>query len=244
MPSTLNTNSARPFAVFDIDGTLIRWQLYHAVADLLLKADTNTELYDSIRQARKKWKQRSHATSFREYENAVVDAYESILKTLSVEEFNQAVDAVIDEHKDQVYTFTRDLIAELKEQGYFLLAISGSQTELIKKIADYYDFDDFVGTDYTQDSGRFTGQKIHGAAQKDAALKEFIQKHNLTQAGSYAVGDSESDIPMLAIVENPIAFNPTKALLETAQKQSWQVVVERKNVIYKLEKHNDSYLLA
>ena len=25
----------RPFAVFDIDGTIIRWQLYHALADEL-----------------------------------------------------------------------------------------------------------------------------------------------------------------------------------------------------------------
>lgn len=244
MPNTPNINSSRPFAVFDIDGTLIRWQLYHAVADVLLKANTNTELYDSIRQARKKWKQRSHASSFREYENAVVAAYESILKTLSVDEFNQATETVIDEHKDQVYTYTRDLITKLKEQGYFLLAISGSQTELVKKIADYYGFDDCIGTDYTQDSGRFTGQKIHGAAQKDTVLKKFMQKHDLGLAGSYAVGDSESDIPMLALVENPIAFNPTKVLLETAQSNGWKVVVERKNVIYKLEKHNDSYLLV
>ena len=26
------------FAVFDIDGTLIRWQLYHAIADELAKS--------------------------------------------------------------------------------------------------------------------------------------------------------------------------------------------------------------
>ena len=27
----------RPFAVFDIDGTLIRWQLYHSIADTLAR---------------------------------------------------------------------------------------------------------------------------------------------------------------------------------------------------------------
>ncbi len=28
---------SQPFAVFDIDGTIIRWQLYHALADELAK---------------------------------------------------------------------------------------------------------------------------------------------------------------------------------------------------------------
>ena len=34
---TKDSTQSRPFAVFDIDGTLIRWQLYHAVADDMAK---------------------------------------------------------------------------------------------------------------------------------------------------------------------------------------------------------------
>ena len=232
------------FAVFDIDGTLVRWQLYHAVANALLKQSGNRKLYDHIRSARRQWKQRSHSLSFREYESTLVQAYEATLQQISATDFNQAADAAVNEYKDQVYTFTRDLIAELKEKGYFLLAISGSQQELVEKIAAYYEFDDCVGTVYEQKDGRFTGQKILGSSQKHKVLEHFITTHNLTIQGSCAVGDSESDIPMLAMVDNPIAFNPTAALLDEARQQKWSIVVERKNVVYKLDPHNGAYLLA
>ncbi len=244
MPSTPPTKNSKKFAVFDIDGTLIRWQLYHAVANELLKQQGNQKLYNDIRAARMRWKQREHALSFRDYELALITAYEAALQNLTVESFNQAVEAVFAEYRDQVYTYTRDLIASLKAQGYILLAISGSQQELVEKIAAYYQFDDYVGTKYLQDHGRFTGEKILGSANKHQVLKQFIAKHHLDLSGSYAVGDSESDISMLQMVAHPIAFNPTQALFETAAKQAWQVVVERKNMVYKLEPHHGSFILG
>ena len=52
--------------------------------------------------------------------------------------------------------------------------------------------------------------------------------------GSTAVGDTESDIPMLEVVGHPIAFNPNTKLAEHAQEKGWRIVVERKDVIYEL----------
>jgi phosphoserine phosphatase len=49
-----------------------------------------------------------------------------------------------------------------------------------------------------------------------------------------ARGDTESDIPMLELVEIPIAFNPNKKLFEHAKARGWRTVVERKDVIYEL----------
>ena len=39
-------------------------------------------------------------------------------------------------------------------------------------------------------------------ADKAKALAQLVEKHNLTYDDSYAIGDSESDIPMLASVQN------------------------------------------
>jgi phosphoserine phosphatase len=39
---------------------------------------------------------------------------------------------------------------------------------------------------------------------------------------------------MLELVERPIAFNPNKKLCAHAKKKGWEIVVERKDVIYKL----------
>jgi len=234
----------KKFAVFDIDGTLIRWQLYHAVANELLKQGTNTHLYNDIRVARMKWKQREHHLSFRDYEHALIAAYETTLEDLSTTDFDRAAKAVVNEYKDQVYAYTRDKISELKSQGYTLLAISGSQIELVQAIANYYGFDDCLGTVYKRAGNRFTGEKIIGSADKKNALLQLVKKYDLSLSGSVAVGDSESDIPMLELVEQPIVFNPTRKLFEHAQSAGWQVVIERKNMCYKLKAKNGSYVLA
>lgn len=48
------------------------------------------------------------------------------------------------------------------------------------------------------------------------------------------MGDSEGDISFLKMVERPICFNPNRKLYEYAKKRGWEVIVERKDVIYKL----------
>ena len=52
--------SGRPFAVFDIDGTLIRWQLYHAIADALAKKGLiDAKTYSAIPGPPIEWKKRA-----------------------------------------------------------------------------------------------------------------------------------------------------------------------------------------
>lgn len=235
----------RRFAVFDIDGTLIRWQLYHAVADALAKeGHIKPETYQAIREARMLWKRRSGESSFKGYERQLILMYEEVLRTLSLEQMEKAVDAVFDEYRDQVYTYTRKLIEKLKAKNYFLLAISGSQTEAVAKIADYYGFGDYVGTVYEYKAGSFTGHKTVGSLRKDLTLKRLVKKHSLDFEGSLAVGDSASDISMLELVEEAIAFNPEKELFEHAKDKGWKVIVERKNMVYEFKSSKGKYYLA
>jgi len=70
--------------------------------------------------------------------------------------------------------------------------------------------------------------------RKDKILKRAIEKENLTLRGSVGVGDTESDIAMLKMVSRPIAFNPNKKLYQAAKKNRWEIVLERKDMIYKL----------
>jgi len=61
-----------------------------------------------------------------------------------------------------------------------------------------------------------------------------MYEHKLTFEGSYGVGDTESDISFLKLVENPIAFNPNQNLKAAAEKEQWKIVVEKKDVIYEI----------
>ncbi len=236
---------SQPFAVFDLDGTLIRWQLYHALTDGLVKAGfADPQAFLPIKEARMSWKRRETGDSFSEYEKYLIDAFEEILTNLEPQQLETVTRGVFEEYKDQVYTYTRDLAAELKNRGYFLLAISGSQIEIVKKIADHYGFDDCVGTIYQQENGKFTGQKIIGSGDKATTLHQLMNKHGLGLEGSLAVGDSASDISMMQIVQLPIAFNPEKALFEAAAQAGWKIVLERKNMVYELEQKDGNYQLV
>lgn len=238
--------SERPFAVFDIDGTLIRWQLFHAVLDNFGKRGLVSQKdYDNVRQARMVWKKRADPNSFSRYEQCLVQVYDQAIVGLRPADLLEIVQTVFDEYKDQVYTYTRDLIQELKDKDYLLFAISGSQIEIVQLLANYYGFDGAAGSTYTQVSGRFTGQhSILRHERKVAALDNLVKKYGAKQADSFAIGDSEGDIPILEKVENAIAFNPTQKLFDHAKANNWQIVVERKNVVYKLEPKDAKYQLA
>jgi len=75
------------------------------------------------------------------------------------------------------------------------------------------------------------------SAQKRGAytgLKRAVEKEGLTLAHSIGVGDTESDIPFLELVAQPICFNPNMNLYRYAKRMKWKVVVERKDVVYEL----------
>lgn len=240
------TDAGRPFAVFDIDGTLLRWQLYHAVTDQLIKLGKfEGSGYDTVKKARRTWKDRTHKNSFQEYEQTLVKYFQKAIKGLSQEDLIEASKLVIEEYKDQVYTFTRDLIYDLKEQGYLLFAISGSQNEIVTLLAEHYGFDAAAGTIYETTNHKYNGKsQVLKSEQKVKTLRHFIDKFGCTTKGSIAVGDSEGDIYMLDFVEHPIAFNPSSELFKHSMEHGWQIVVERKNVVYRLSPGDDGYSLG
>lgn len=225
------------FAVFDIDGTLVRWQLYHAIVDrLAARGVVSDQARAAIRQARMTWKKRAYDTSFSSYENAVVEEWLAESKKVSYEQYLVAVNEVVDEYIDQTYTYTRDLLKDLKQQGYFILTISGSPKEAVARVAEHHGFDDLVAAEFgVDDKGYLTGKNSSPIFDKAAVLKSLVEKHQLSFDGSVGVGDTHSDIAMLKLVDQPIAFNPEKRLAKHAEKHGWEIVVERKNVVYTLK---------
>ena len=159
------------------------------------------------------------------------------LKGKPYEEVAYLAGEIIEEKKGRVYRHTRDLIARLKRDNYFILGISHSPKFIVDGFGYEHGFDKVYGTFYASGaSGNFTGEIEDKELifNKAAILQRAVHKEGLTLAGSVAVGDTESDIPLLEAVENPIAFNPNQTLYDHAKKRGWETVVERKDVIYEL----------
>ena len=77
------------------------------------------------------------------------------------------------------------------------------------------------------------------SVHKQEAIENFIKKYNIDLTKSYAYGDTNGDFSMLSLVGNPRAINPSKELITRIKndenlKSKTQIIIERKNVIYKL----------
>jgi HAD superfamily hydrolase (TIGR01490 family) len=233
------------FAAVDIDGTLFRWQLFHElVFELKDQHLLDAEASITLEKAFIDW--RGLKTSFHDYENRVVAVITNHITRIKPEELELAARKVVARSGHKVYAYTASLVADLKKQGYTLLAISGSQQEIAELFAKRYGFDHCIGMVYERDAkGRYTGKyERFVVGRKAEIIKNFITEQNLTLQGSYAVGDSGGDISMLELVDYPIAFNPDETLQKTAVKNGWPIVIERKNLAYKLESSPNGYSLA
>ncbi len=84
----MSDKTGRKFAVFDIDGTLIRWQLYNAIADKLVSLGFISPVkFQAIKDARMIWKRRESSESFKQYEVQLVKLYDDILAEITVSQF-------------------------------------------------------------------------------------------------------------------------------------------------------------
>ncbi len=226
----------RKVAVFDVDGTIFRSSLLIELVEELIAQGTFPENTRKIYlAAQKNWLDRRD--SYEKYIGAVVEAFDSHLTGVAEKDFKRAVARVIASQQFRVYRYTRDLVLELKRKGYYLLVISHSPKMVLDGFAKLWGFDKVYGRMFElNDSRHFTGQAYYLDLIQDKAkiLERALEKEDLTLRGSVGVGDTDSDIPFLKMVERPVCFNPNSGLFQAAKKNGWQVVVERKDVIYKI----------
>jgi HAD superfamily hydrolase (TIGR01490 family) len=237
--------SQRKFAVFDIDGTIFRYALIHAVIDeMVASGDLPPGSGAAYEEELRQWQNRTHSESFRAFAMAQVQLFESHIKNLRVAQVEAAAKKVLSERSAHTYVYTRDLLKQLRSDGYFLIAISGSLAEVAHPFAKQYGFDDVMTTEYHAENGRYTGHSTLRHTDKHLFIEQLVKKHDLTMTDSIAIGDSTGDISMLEMVEKPIAFNPEKNLFEHAKSRNWKVVIERKNMVYSLEMKDGHYQLV
>lgn len=228
--------SEKKFALFDVDGTIFRSSLLIELVEELIDSGVFDEsIRDRYALEKELWLDRK--SSYYGYIDKVVEAFMENIRGVMFQELKAAGERVVHRHKDRLYTYTRDLIRELKKEGYFLLAVSNSPKLVLDEFCRRLGFDKVYGRLYELGPGdRFTGtiEDLHLIANKANILKRAMEKEGLVLGGSVGVGDTEGDIPVLELVEKPICFNPSRELYKTAKRLGWKVVVERKDMVYEL----------
>src|SRR3989338_8768754 len=222
-------------AVFDIDGTIFRSSLVGGLPRELIEEGLFPKSVERVYvEELQRWMDRRG--SYKEYIDKVVQAYRANIKGLELDEVLEVADRMTIFHKNHVYRYTRDLINKLKKT-HFLLAISHSPYHVVEPFCRVWGFQKVYAQIYELDpENKFTGNIEYEdlILDKGKVLERAISKENFTLQGSIGVGDTDSDIGMLGMVSKAIAFNPNKKLYDAAKKNRWEIVVERKDMVYKL----------
>ena len=230
-------------AFFDIDGTIYREGLITEVFKKIIKYEFVEEekWYTEVRPAFLKWDRRQG--DYDDYLLKMVEVYKEATKGLNKAYIEHIAKQVIHQKGERVYKFSRNRIKWHKRQGHLVIAISGSPNELVSEMAKKYEMDDFRGTVYELDAlGRYNGRvkPMWDSESKQKAIHELCELYDIDLENSFAYGDTSGDFTMFEQVGLPYAINPTKELLTKIIesdniRNKIQVIVERKDVMYRLD---------
>lgn len=117
-------------------------------------------------------------------------------------------------------------IEEHREQGDQIVLLTGSLSFIVQPIAEFFGADSVLAPELVELGGRFMGELTTEpliGEQKAMAMKKFSEQANIPLDICYAYSDSQSDLPMLEAVGNPVAVNPSKGLRKHALEASWEI---------------------
>ena len=224
----------RKLAVFDIDGTIFRKNLhYELINQLSWLGIFPVDVRKKLSLVYSGWLE--HEGTYEEYRKAIVGLYSEHVKGVTEEKVLEASRIVVPFQMKRTYIFSEALIKRFRAEGRHIIAISGSPIEVVSEYnKQYLHFDKVFGSEYEKDeNGVYTGRSTFEPSKaKGTVVERYVAENDIDLTDSYAIGDTESDIAMLKMVEHPIAFNPNQNLKAAAEKEGWRIVVEKKDVIY------------
>lgn len=212
-------------AFFDVDGTLLDSTIVHYyiwlrtaklpffLKPLWLAAFLPKVVYYLILDRRSRT--RFNQLFYRNYRG--MDA-ESV-KALSQEMFEDSLRA-------KIFPAAISQIQEHKAQGVTVVLVTGSLDFIMQPLAEFFAVDYVLAPRLREEAGRFTGELTTPpliGEQKAKAMKAFAEEHGIALENCYAYGDSQSDLPMLECVGNPVAVNPGKSLRKKALASGWEM---------------------
>lgn len=224
-------------AIFDIDGTIFRKNLhFELINELAWLRIFPLHVRKTLVDVYSKWL--THTGTYEDYRLALIDLYARFIRGCTPEDVRRASESVIPFRVRQTYIFAEQLIQKLRSENYLLFAISGSPVEIVEAYnRDYLHFDTVIGSLYEiGEDGRYTGiASYEPSRDKGEAARKLFAEYGIDFSGSYGIGDTESDVKFLELVEHPIAFNPNENLKKRAEANGWRIVVEKKDVIYEID---------
>jgi HAD superfamily hydrolase (TIGR01490 family) len=121
----------------------------------------------------------------------------------------------------------QELISKHRDRGDTLLVITATNRFVTEPIVKLYGIENLLATTPEFINGRYTGG-FNGTPcfreGKVALLKEWLESSTETMQNSWFYSDSHNDLPLLTLVDNPVAVDPDEQLSQFAREANWPVI--------------------
>ncbi|MEK9766000.1 MAG: HAD-IB family hydrolase, partial [Thalassolituus sp.] len=121
----------------------------------------------------------------------------------------------------------RALIREHEEKGDTLLIITATNGFVTYPIAERLGIAHIIAPHPEIIDGRYTGKTVGIPSFQDGKvtrLRDWMKENSHELEGSYFYSDSHNDLPLLRLVDHPVAVDPDDTLRATAEANGWPVI--------------------
>lgn len=121
----------------------------------------------------------------------------------------------------------RELVKDHQRRGHCLAIVTSTNAFITRPIADLLVIEHLLATQPEFDgecyTGRYVGEPCSGAG-KVHWVNEWAGGLGLSLDDSWFYSDSHQDLPLLSVVDNPVAVDPDDKLRSHASLHGWPVV--------------------
>jgi len=211
-------------AIFDLDNTLIAGDSDHSWGVFLVERQlVDADVY-----------RRANDGFYADYKNGTLDIRAYLQFSLapltqhSMEDLQKLHAEFMQKHIEPL--MLPKAVALLKkhhDQGDHLLIITATNGFVTRPIAKRLGVDDILATDPEVVDGRYTGNFVGTPcfqAGKITHLHEWLKSSHHSLEGAYFYSDSINDLPLLELVDNPVAVDADERLSHIARERNWTML--------------------
>ncbi|MBF0196058.1 MAG: HAD family hydrolase [Magnetococcales bacterium] len=211
-------------ALFDLDNTLLagdsdymwgKFLVKNKMVDGLLFEKENQRFYDE------------YAAGVLDI-NAYLTFQLGVLAQYDKEELDEMRFKFLTENIEPIITTkSRQLLKKHRENGDTLVIITATNRFVTTPIAQALDVEHLIATNVEIKNGQYTGKSFGTPCFQEGKvtlLNEWLQINQLDLAGSWFYSDSHNDLPLLNVVDNPVAVDPDPKLKKYAQQKGWPII--------------------
>jgi HAD superfamily hydrolase (TIGR01490 family) len=129
--------------------------------------------------------------------------------------------------RPSIYPGARALVDRDREQGFYLVLVTGELDFALRRVVRYFGFDQLICNSLVFEKGVATGkvaEPLIAEEEKVKAMSRICKARGVSLTRAKAYSDSFSDAPMLEAVGMPAVVNPDGRLKKLATLRGWPVL--------------------